>query len=535
MSNSGQNRRDFIKVIGAAGLGLGFGLTGCTTQNRLISGSMKGAEMAIGHKLREGFAFPEPSRTETTDVVIVGAGVSGLSAARRLMQAGKPNFQILELADKPGGNARSGNFGDTAFPWGAHYLPVPGPELPEIVDMLEEFGAIYDRDETGRPFFEERFLCHAPQERLLLNGSWQAGLIPNNIPQKDKQEFEAFFSWIKKLKYSKGSDGKFAFTLPLHRSSQDERFRRFDRMTMEQLLDEKGWHSPFLRWYVNYCCRDDFGGTISQSSAWAGLFYFCSRRKDAANAGSGDVLTWPEGNAWLTNKMAGAAGNKIKMNALAFSIQQNNNGVRLYYLDLKTHQTVEIQARKAILACPHHVAMRFFPQHKIEKSLPSVPWVTANILLKKSPRGLGAPLSWDNVAYDSPSLGYVHANHQQMNTYKVQKHVLTWYHVLSEDDLLAARRRAAETSYEDWKEFVLKDLRSMHPHIEKDIEKLDLWVWGHGMTRPEPGFLTNEQRLQALKPTGDIHFAHTDLSGISIFEEGFYQGLRAAEEVLESL
>ncbi len=29
-----------------------------------------------------------------------------------------------------------------------------------------------------------------------------------------------------------------------------------------------------------------------------------------------------------------------------------------------------------------------------------------------------------------------------------------------------------------------------------------------------------------------MHFAHSDLSGVALFEEAFYHGLRAAEEVL---
>ena len=39
-------------------------------------------------------------------------------------------------------------------------------------------------------------------------------------------------------------------------------------------------------------------------------------------------------------------------------------------------------------------------------------------------------------------------------------------------------------------------------------------------------------RLKAQKPFGPVHFAHTDLSGVALFEEAFDHGLRAAEEVL---
>jgi hypothetical protein len=32
---------------------------------------------------------------------------------------------------------------------------------------------------------------------------------------------------------------------------------------------------------------------------------------------------------------------------------------------------------------------------------------------------------------------------------------------------------------------------------------------------------------------GNFYFAHTDIAGISIFEEAFYQGLNAAKKILE--
>jgi hypothetical protein len=52
------------------------------------------------------------------------------------------------------------------------------------------------------------------------------------------------------------------------------------------------------------------------------------------------------------------------------------------------------------------------------------------------------------------------------------------------------------------------------------------------MISPRPGFIWGSERRKALNPYRNIHFAHTDLSGIALFEEAFYHGLRAAKEVL---
>jgi hypothetical protein len=56
--------------------------------------------------------------------------------------------------------------------------------------------------------------------------------------------------------------------------------------------------------------------------------------------------------------------------------------------------------------------------------------------------------------------------------------------------------------------------------------------WGHAMIRPRPNFIHGGARAAARAPFRSVHFAHTDLSGLALFEEAFDHGLRAAEEVL---
>jgi hypothetical protein len=56
--------------------------------------------------------------------------------------------------------------------------------------------------------------------------------------------------------------------------------------------------------------------------------------------------------------------------------------------------------------------------------------------------------------------------------------------------------------------------------------------WGHAMIRPRPGFVWGGARRAAARPYRAVHFANSDLSGVGLFEEAFYHGVRAAEEVL---
>jgi hypothetical protein len=64
------------------------------------------------------------------------------------------------------------------------------------------------------------------------------------------------------------------------------------------------------------------------------------------------------------------------------------------------------------------------------------------------------------------------------------------------------------------------------------VRTIDVMLWGHGMIRPAPGFLWGPDRRRAAEPAGNVFFAHSDLSGISIFEEALHRGFRAAERAL---
>ena len=129
-----------------------------------------------GHRLRDG-GFPAPSETRRTGVVIVGGGISGLAAAWKLARAGVDDFVVLEMEDEFGGNSRAGQSPLVAYPWGAHYLPLPAREAVHVRELLAELGVLQGDPAAERPVYDERYLCATPQERVYRNGLWQEGLL----------------------------------------------------------------------------------------------------------------------------------------------------------------------------------------------------------------------------------------------------------------------------------------------------------------------------------------------------------------------
>ncbi len=531
-------RRHFLIGSGASVCALALGrFYNFVTAQKPISGSVIGANSAVGHKLRAG-GFPEPSNIIQKDIVIIGGGIAGLAAGYRLHKSGQGNFVLLDLEKQAGGNASSGKNDVSAYPWGAHYVPLLTEEATAVKQLFEELEVITGHNASGHPIYNEYYICADPHERLYMYGRWQDGLVPAlGITAEEEAQYKRFFAFMESLKNRKGSDGKRLFAIPLDKSSQDKEWLALDALTMSEWMDKEGYSSPHLRWYVDYSCRDDFGTTYTETSAWAGLHYFASRNGVAANTEPSNIITWPEGNGWLANKLAETIKDNIATTALAYNVTDHGDYVTVDYWDEKTQISTRIKARAAVVATPHFVASRLVKSKKTEFSSDGFsysPWAVANITLSKLPAGKGAPLSWDNVVYNSPLLGYVVATHQ-IPQMKPVKTVVTYYWPLSHLSPADARKEALSRSYDDWQKIILKELLHVHPELEGYVEHMDVWVWGHAMVRPTRGFIWGDDRKKALKQHAPIFTAHSDMSGISIFEEAYTHGVRAAEGVLSHL
>jgi hypothetical protein len=514
-------------AVAAAGGGLAYALE---REAPLPSGTLAGADIARGHRLRTG-DFPAPSKFEQVDLVIAGGGVAGLSAGWRLTDAGFDRFKLLELEDNVGGNARSGRNAVSAYPLGAHYLPVANREAKALRHLLRQLGMITG-DSNGAPVYDPEQLCADMQERLFWQGRWQEGLIPRTgITAQDRSDLAAFETAMTAFSKRVGADGKPAFALPMAYSSRDADLIALDTLSFAAWLDRQGWHSPVLRAHVRYAMRDDYGTEPDQVSAWAGVHYFAGRRGWAANGSGDNELTWPEGNGRLTRQLAGFFPQRVAAGNIVHRVSREGDRILIDSFDVAANATVRTSARAAILAMPHFVAARTCGEIGDTTGFSYAPWLVANVTVDRLPRGRGVPLAWDNVSSTSDSLGYVVATHQGPDAITAGT-VLTWYLPLSNMPPAQARRLLVERPADEWKRIVRDDLLAMHPDLDGAIARIELWRWGHAMIRPTPGFLA---RGAAVEPAPPLFLAHSDLSGLSLFEEAHYHGVRAAERAMALL
>lgn len=532
-------RREFMAAMAATAWAAGCGERPSAVPG-LPPGDLLGASHAAGHRLRDR-GFPDPGESQRHRVVIVGAGISGLAAAWRLSRAGFRDFRVLELEREPGGNARYGANPVSPYPWGAHYIALPTREAVHARELLADLGALIGDPRAARPRYEERFLCHDPQERLYRNGRWQDGLLPEiGATDADRRQYRRFEELMAAFKVRRGRDGRKAFAIPTAASAPEPDLMALDRVTMREFLLANGLDSAPLHWYVNYACRDDFGTDYAQTSAWAGVHYFASHDAEAENADGHTVLTWPEGNGWVVRQLAAKIAPQLVSGAAVYRVRDLGTRVAVDYFDVGENRAVRISAEHVIFAAPMFLlpyVMEGAPAGIADaaRSFQYAPWLVANLTLKAAPaEQAGGALAWDNVIYDSPALGYVVATHQAMRTAPGPT-VLTYYLPLAGLPPAAARERLLTTSREEWAARMLDDLARPHPDIRELATRLDVFRWGHAMVRPVPGFIWGRARSALAAAKGRVHLAHSDLSGMSLFEEAAYRGASAAEAALQKL
>lgn len=534
------SRRDLLRAfLGAPILGAPILWAGCGEKKRVrtlsdMSGEIVHRREKLGHRLRDLQSIPTPSTWNECEVAVVGGGVSGLACIRGLDKEGIKDSLLFELADDLGGTARGGG----TYPWGAHYVTAPMADNRELLTLLNEVGAVESIGGPGPAIMAEEALCRDPSERLFYRGRWYEGLYPTAGASKSElAEKERFEAEIDRWVGFRDAKGRRAFVLPMSKASDDPRLRELDRLSMAQWLAKGGYKSPRLHWWLEYACRDDYGTGLSDTSAWSVFFYYASRKSEPG-ADYQEVITWPEGNARLVAELRKPLGDRIRPFHAVVSVKNHEGGVRIVALHAEPGQeepkVVGYQARYVVMATPQFVNARIvkdLQSTRLEaaKSFDQSPWMVANLHLSARPSGAGFPLCWDNVIYQSPALGYVVATHQEGP--ERGPTVITYYYPLIDSDPNVARRRLLSLDWAQWSEVVLSDLERAHPGLRNVVERIDIARYGHGMVRSTPGRIWDGRRELAAEPVGQVHFAHSELSGVALFEETFDRGLLAAQQV----
>ncbi len=547
-------RREFLKRIGQS---MAFGaylpaLHGCgsvSSRRRLpFSGRVVGEDYTLCHALRgnavdTAATEPEP---HLYDVIIVGAGISGLAAAWKLARSGITNFLVLEKADQIGGTCIAQEDGDIIFPWGAHYIESPRPGSRYLLEICEDLGIIIDYNGEW-PVVEPNYVVPEPEVSLLAGGKWRPAHFPIEVASSEEVvEFERFRQILYRWANWRDAEGRTAFGCPNQYTSPDEEVRSLDRISMADYLDSLGIHSAPTRWYVNNRMMDEYGCQIHDVSAWVGIQFWAQSNSsfmdfEPPGTPAPVLLSWPEGNAFLAKGLAKRLKpEQLRLNTLAARIQNDGERVLVTCVGPTVHDAYMFQTRWVIHTIPKNSVYSLMPE--LEQAgrtefeiCEYVPWVTAAVHLRRHPNEKRYPAAWEVLSYDAWGLGYIDNRHM---LHRYERHelptVLTFYAALC-SDIQAERYELFGEDWEYWARKILRVLEQMHPHIAQLITRLDIFKWGHAMVAMRPGYLWGTERQQMLKPFGRVHFAGMDVAGTPVFEQATYRGIETAEAVMDAL
>ncbi|ATQ43825.1 flavin monoamine oxidase family protein [Caulobacter mirabilis] len=265
----------------------------------------------------------------TVDVVIVGAGFAGLTAARQLRAAGR-SVVVLEADDRVGGRTKAGTVAGETVDLGGQWV---GPAQTRLLALAKEFGvATYPQYDKGQN---------------LIDIAGHRAAYEGETPALDPAAMGEFAEVIGKIETLSAAT---SMPRPWEGAAAAEQ----DAQTIESwlLLNAK---SPAVRSAIRLLVRAVFSAETSQIS----LLYFLAYASAgggfsaliATRGGAQDSLF--DGGVWqLAARMAKDLGAAVVLNAKVESIAQDGTGVTV------TTNTGAWRGRYGVVTAPPALASR---------------------------------------------------------------------------------------------------------------------------------------------------------------------------------
>lgn len=310
----------------------------------------------------EAQAAKPPAAAAPIDVIVVGAGFAGLTAARALRKAGR-SVVVLEADDRVGGRTKAGRVAGETVDMGGQWV---GPTQTRLLALASEMGVrTYDQHATGDHIIE------IAGYRQTYEGETPM-LEPASMP-----EFAEVFERIEGL----------ARQTPMPRPWDSPDASRWDSQTVESWL-QANVRSAAVQSVLRVLTRAVFSAETSQIS----FLYFLAYASAAGGLGAlistrgGAQERLFEGGAWqLAARMAADLGSSVVLNAPVIAIAQDETGVTV-----STAQG-DRRGRTVVVTAPPPMASRI-------AYMPAMP-ATRDGLSQRMPMGCVIKV---HIAYSAP-------------------------------------------------------------------------------------------------------------------------------------
>jgi hypothetical protein len=475
MSRPPTRRRFLEAALAAASFGRAGGPQEAST--RRLHARMVGDALERGHHwLFVDAERLHVDRQERREVVVVGAGIAGCVAAWRLLSAGVDDVAVLELEDKPGGLARGGLIGTTAFAFGGVTLAAPGATTSPAVRRLLEAARI-----DPAPV-----MAFAP---AVWNGA-------------------AWAPWD---------------VTPPRLARPESAPAALDRASVQDWIATGGTDARAAAFARRWCLAR-FGARPADVSAGAFL------ADAAARAGpEGGVLRVPGGLPALLQPLVEAIGGRLLPARVAVLARPERQGVVVRAVNAGDAVVTDYEARAAILAVPPFIAARLAPTLRQRQRLDvpdCTPWLVSAISVARWPRGFDPAVPLHQCVDERAALIH-HAGDARSG-------VLVHHRPFPGAASAPARMFLRDLDREAAMEWVLRELEPVFPDLRELAERVEIMRIGHGPTRPAPGYASGvAPRLR--EPLPPVFPCGADYAGVPCAEAAVQEGVRGAEAVLAAL
>jgi hypothetical protein len=470
------SRRDFIKFVVAGSV-----TAGCPIDSTLLAAPhapadhaslLHGEHFEVCHQVRDGHQFDRPDATRKADIVIIGGGVAGLSAAYFLR--GK-DFLLLEKEDHFGGNAYQEEYDGQPFCTGSAYAY---------------------KDDYGDQLATEIGLKLLPVDnpdptivnKTFVPDTWNTGIDQLPYPKEVRDSFRKFRDDMMKINLGE----------------------RLAELDSEPFTKYTAAYAPEITQWWDAYGPSNWGATTEDSSAFLGV----GSMQDLASGGDGKRVILPGGLGCITHKLAEVLRPKHKERMLGeatvVAVVQDKSAVRVTYHH--EGKLITVAAKAALMCTAKYITSRLVlnlpsDQKNAMRHTRYAPYPVVNVIFDKPVYNRG----YDTWCPGNTFTDFIVADWTVRNNpgYKQKNNILSFYTPLRE------HQRSTLLDDEECKKLsaqVLADFQKLMPDFNVDPIEVRIYRRGHPMFMATPGQYT-KSRLAASHPMDRIFFGNSDSGG----------------------
>jgi monoamine oxidase len=469
----------------------------------------------------EAAAQPSRVRQRKADVVVIGAGLAGLTAAREIVRAGHSAI-VLEARDRVGGRVLNKPIeGGEISERGGTFA---GPTQDHILGLAKELGVdtfptyaqgdnVYFADGSRSTYSDSSPLGTAPPDPLIVADVAQ---VVTRLDEMSKE-------------------------VPVDAPWTADQAADWDQQSFDTWIRANSTPSPHFRRIVSTATRPIFGAEPRDLSLLFVLFYIAASGNEQ-NPGTfernfntrdgAQMFRFHGGSQLIAERLAEELGGRIILSSAVERIDHSDQRVQVF------SSGDSVSARRAIVALPPTLAGNIdyepilpVPRDQLTQRIPQGMLIKVAAVYPRPfwrDKGLnGTAVSLNgpvNVTYDdsppdgSPGVLFGFVGGDEARSFMTKS---------------AAERRAAVL--QNFADYFGPEARSASDYFETNWPA-EQWSRGGPVGIAAPGvLLANGPALR--DPVGQLHWAGTETSGywVGYMDGAVRSGKRAAREVLDAL